>query len=94
MTEAGGTTSSCTPIKHRMNKKIVGGKTIMNVNQTQKANATSLKMLIKQSCVWVDPKAKVASFHELTGGMPMQFGDEEIFLAFLDGLINNHYKFQ
>jgi hypothetical protein len=26
--------------------------------------------------------------------MPMQFGDEEIFLAFLDGLINNHYKFQ
>jgi hypothetical protein len=91
-----------------MNKKIVGGKTTMNMNQTQtqtqaqtqtqsqpsKANATSLKMLIKQSCVWVEPKEKIASFHELSGGMPMQFGDEEIFLAFLDGLINNHYKFQ
>jgi flagellar hook-basal body complex protein FliE len=62
--------------------------------KSQKPNATSLKMLLKQSCVWVDPKSKVASFHELAGGMPMQFGDESIFLAFLDGLINNHYRFQ
>ena len=48
----------------------------------------------KDYCVWVDTSNKVASFHSVEKGRPMQFEQHTTFMAYLNSLVTQGYRFQ
>lgn len=48
----------------------------------------------KGYCVWVDTSNRVASFHSVEKGRPMQFEQHTTFMAYLNSLVTQGYRFQ
>jgi hypothetical protein len=44
--------------------------------------------------LWLDETQKIASFHEMDGGARMDFQDQKRYRSFLDGLVDQRYRFQ
>lgn len=47
-----------------------------------------------RQCVWVDTSNEVASFHSVEKGRPMQFEQHTTFMAYLNSLVTQGYRFQ
>ena len=56
--------------------------------------AEKINVIERKSKVWLNQSEKIASFHQISNGVPREFLDEKKFRSFIEELMDKGYRFE